>query len=130
MTSVLRSTALQLALAYAGLFIVSSLLLVGLLWWRTAAYLDREIDAVILADTQAVADRFRDFGLDGAIATVSERAEASRDVNAIYLLVDPTLAPVAGNLEAWPLQVGREAGWHQADMVHRGQIRATRLLSV
>ena len=98
MTSVLRSTALQLALAYAGLFIVSSLLLVGLLWWRTAAYLDREIDAVILADTQAVADRFRDFGLDGAIATVSERAEASRDVNAIYLLVDPTLAPVAGGI--------------------------------
>ena len=130
MIRVLRSTSLRLALGYAGLFIASSLLLVGLLWWRTAAYLDREIDAVILADTQAIADRFRDFGLEGAIATVSERAAASQDENAIYLLVDPALAPVAGNLSAWPLQVGRAPGWHQADMVHNGQIRATRLLSV
>jgi signal transduction histidine kinase len=130
MVRVLRSTSLRLALGYAGLFIASSLLLVGLLWWRTTAYLDREIDAVILADTQAIADRFRDFGLEGAIATVSERATASQDENAIYLLVDPTLAPVAGNLSAWPLQVGRAPGWHQADMVHKGQVRATRLLSV
>jgi signal transduction histidine kinase len=130
MIRVLRSTSLRLALGYAGLFIASSLLLVGLLWWRTTAYLDREIDAVILADTQAIADRFRDFGLEGAIATVSERAAASQDENAIYLLVDPALAPVAGNLSAWPLQVGRAPGWHQADMVHNGQIRATRLLSV
>src|SRR5581483_9226026 len=129
MIRVLRSTALRLALGYAGLFI-ASLLLVGLLWWRTAAYLNREIDAVILADTQAIADRFRDFGLTGAIATVAERVEASRDENAIYLLADPSLAPVAGNLAAWPLQVGRTPGWHQADMVHNGQIRATRLLSV
>src|SRR5476649_1854699 len=72
MTRILPSTSLRLALGYAGLFIVSSLLLVGLLWWRTAAYLDREIDAVILADTQAIADRFRDFGLNGAIQAVSE----------------------------------------------------------
>jgi hypothetical protein len=38
----LRSTSLQLALGYAGLFVVSSLLLVGLLWWRTAGYLERK----------------------------------------------------------------------------------------
>ena len=107
MVRVLRSTSLRLALGYAGLFIASSLLLVGLLWWQTTTYLDREIDAVILADTQAIADRFRDFGLEGAIETVSERAAASQDENAIYLLADPTLAPVAGNLSAWPLQVGR-----------------------
>lgn len=130
MIRVLRSTSLRLALGYAGLFIASSLLLVGLLWWRTTAYLDREIDAVILADTQAIADRFRDFGLEGAVETVSERAAASQDENAIYLLADPALAPVAGNLSAWPLQVGRAPGWHQAAMVHKGQIRATRLLNV
>jgi hypothetical protein len=130
MVRLLPSTSLRLALAYAGLFIVSSLLLVGLLWWRTAGYLDREIDAVILADTQAIADRFRDFGLAGAIETVSERATTNRDENAIYLLADPELGPVAGNLAAWPLQVGTQAGWHQTDMVHQGLLRATRLLAV
>ena len=131
MMRLLPSTSLRLALAYAGLFIASSLLVVGLLWWRTAGYLDREIDAVILADTQAIADRFRDFGLAGAIETVSERAAAKRDQNAIYLLVMPDLTPVAGNLGAWPLQqIGTKAGWHQAAMVHQGQQRMTRLLSI
>src|SRR5579863_2991194 len=129
MIRLLPSTSLRLALAYAGLFIASSLLVVGLLWWRTAGYLDREIDAVILADTQAIADRFRDFGLAGAIESVSERAAAERDQNAIYLLVTPDLTPVAGNLAAWPRRIGVTAGWYQADMVHRGEQRATRLLS-
>ncbi len=130
MSRLLQSTSVRLALGYALLFVVSSLLLVGLLWWRTAAYLDREIEAVILADTQAVADRFRDAGLAGAIRTVAERAQISGDPNAIYLLADPALTPVAGNLEAWPLQIGIQPGWHQADMVHNGQVRATRLLSI
>ena len=49
MRNLLRSTAVRLAFGYAVLFIVSSLLLAGFLWWRTALYLDREIDAVIIA---------------------------------------------------------------------------------
>ena len=49
-----RSTAVRLAFGHAVLFVVSSLLLTGFLWWRTALYLDREIDAVIIADAQAI----------------------------------------------------------------------------
>jgi signal transduction histidine kinase len=130
MVRLLRSTSFRLALAYAVLFIVSSLLLVGLLWWRTAAYLDREIDAVILAETQAIADRFRDLGLLGAIEIVAERVDASRDENAIYLLADPALVPIAGNMSAWPLKVGAKPGWYQTDMAHKGRLRATRLLRI
>jgi hypothetical protein len=55
----LRSTSVRLALGYAVLFILSSALLVGLLWWRTADYLDRATEAVIVADTQAIGDRRR-----------------------------------------------------------------------
>ncbi|MBV8166146.1 MAG: HAMP domain-containing histidine kinase [Alphaproteobacteria bacterium] len=124
------STSLRLALAFAGLFVASSLLLVGVLWWRTTAYLDREIDAVILADTRAVADRLRDFGLVGAIETVADRVAANRDAYAIYLLTDPGFRPVAGNLDGWPREAGREPGWYQAEMRRAGQERATRLLSV
>ena len=76
---------MRLALGYAGLFIASSLLLVGLLWWRTAAYLDREIDAVIVADTQAIGERLRDFGLEDAAQTVQDRVRSDIDRNAIFL---------------------------------------------
>src|SRR5579859_4508569 len=130
MTRLLRSTSVRLALGYAGLFIVSSLLLVGLLWWLTAGYLDREIDAVILSDTRTVGDSLRDFGLPGAVDLVRTRVGEHGDENAIYLLTGPLLRPIAGNLDAWPAQVGREPGWYQADMVHGGHIHATRLLHI
>ncbi|MDB5397345.1 MAG: hypothetical protein JWM91_4851 [Rhodospirillales bacterium] len=129
MTRLFRSGSVRLALGYAGLFIVSSLLLVGLLWWRTVGYLDRETDAVILSDTRAVGDRLRDFGLVGAIETVQDRG-TNGDKNAIYLLVNPAFEPLAGNLSAWPSEVGYTTGWSHAEMVHAGQTRATRLLNV
>ncbi len=130
MIRLLRSTSLRLALGYAGLFIASSLLLVGLLWWRTASYLDREIDAVILADTRAIGDRLRSSGVPGAIEAIGERAGESGDKNAIYLLVDPLNQPLAGNLNSWPPEIGHATGWYQSEMLHGSQTRATRLLNV
>jgi signal transduction histidine kinase len=129
MIRLLRSSSARLALGYAGLFIASSLLLVSLLWWRTAGYLDREIDAVILSDTRAVGDRLRDFGLAGAIETVRDRA-ANGDKNAIYLLANPAFEPLAGNLNGWPPTVGYATGWSQAKMMRGGQTHETRLLNV
>ncbi|HLN22401.1 MAG TPA: HAMP domain-containing sensor histidine kinase [Patescibacteria group bacterium] len=130
MTRLLRSTAVRLALGYATIFILSSMILVGLLWWRTTAYLDREVDAVILADTQAVGDRLRDFGLPGAIETINERVGKAGDERAIYLLTDPALVPVAGNLDAWPLEIGHSQGWHQIQLTFQGRIHPTRVLYV
>jgi signal transduction histidine kinase len=130
MIKLLRSTSMRLALGYAGLFVVFSLILVGLLWWRTAAYLDREIDAVILSDTRAIGDRLRDFGLAGALETVRERTGASGDKNAIYLMTNPAFQPLAGNLASWPSEVSPKPGWYQLPMLHNGDLRATRLLNV
>ncbi len=125
-----RSTSVRLALVYAVVFVLSSLLLVGFVWWRTAAYLDREVNAVILADTRAIGDRLRDFGLLGAVEAINERVGKASDARAIYLLADPSLEPVAGNIAAWPLDVGREQGWHQIELTYRNQLHATRMLYV
>jgi signal transduction histidine kinase len=130
MRSPLRSTAVRLAFGYAAIFILSSLLLVGFLWWRTASYLDREVNAVILADAQAIGDRLNDFGLPGAIQTINERVGETGDEHAIYLLADPTLTPVAGNLVAWPAALGHDPGWHELELARGGQLHATRVLFV
>jgi signal transduction histidine kinase len=130
MLRLFRSTAVRLALGYAGIFILSSLTLAGFLWWRTATYLDSEVDAVILADTQAVGDRLHDFGLPGAIQTVKERVGRAGDDHAIYLLADPTLTPIAGNLDGWPLGIGRQPGWHQIQLAYHNTLHATRFLYV
>ena len=130
MNRFLRSTSIRLALGYAGLFIVSSLILVGFLWWRTASYLDREIDAVIIADTQAIGDRLRDFGLSGAIQTINERISRTADEHTVYLLTDPKLTPIAGNIDAWPLDVGRPQGWYQVQLVRDDKPYPTRVFNV
>jgi len=124
--NLIRSTAVRLAFFYAVLFIISSLLLTGFLWWRTALYLDSEIDAVIVADAQAIADRLRDFGLPGAIETINERVVHASDEHAIYLLVDPTLHPIVGNLAAWPLEARSEPGWHDINIERDGRLHVTR----
>ena len=129
MLKLLRSTSVRLALAFAGLFMLSSLVFAGIIWWRTADYMDRETQAVILSDTRAVADSLRDFGLAGAIDTVRERVGQHSDAYAIYLLTDPALRPLAGNVAAWPITVPRAPGQYQAEMVHGGELRATELLN-
>src|SRR3546814_533904 len=130
MLKYLRSTSLRLALGYAGLFLVSSMALIGLVWWNTTGYLDRETDAVIAADIRAIGDRLQDFGLAGAIQTVNERVLADADKKAIYLLTDPVLTPLAGNVDAWPAEIGRQPGWHEVDLVYQNRLHATRLLHV
>lgn len=128
--AILRSTSIRLAVGYALLFVLSAFVLVGFFWWRTAAYLEREVNAVILSDTQAIGDRLQDFGLSGAIETINQRVRQHADEHAIYLLADPALAPVAGNLAAWPLRVGHQTGWYQVELARDDKLYATRVLYV
>ena len=96
--------------------------LVGYLWWRTTNYLERETDAVIIADTRAIGDRLRDFGLPGALDAINDRLKRAADEHAIYLLTDPLMTPVGGNLSAWPAQVGRDPGWYEIKIVQDGKL--------
>lgn len=126
----LRSASVRIALSYAVVFIASTLILVGYLWWQTTSYLEQETDAVILADTRAIGDRLRDFGLPGALAAINDRLKLAADEHAVYLLTDPMLTPVGGNLSAWPAQVGREPGWYEVKVVQNDKLHATRILNV
>jgi len=130
MPNLLRSTSVRLALVFAALFVAAALALAALLWWQTGAYLGRETDAVITADTDAIGDRLRDFGLPGAVTTIQERVQETQDEHAIYLLADPALRPLAGNLNAWPAAVGPEPGWYRATLERGGRAYAAQLLHV
>jgi signal transduction histidine kinase len=129
-TRLLRSTSVRLALGYALLFILSSGVLGGFLWWRTTGYLDRAIEDVIVADTRAIGDRLRDFGLAGAVEVVNTRVRRVGDDRAIYLLTDPRKQPVTGNLAAWPPDVGDRPGWYMASLTRDERRRLTRILYV
>lgn len=125
-----RSTSLRIALVYGALVITAVFALEGFFWWRANGYLDREISAVIIADTQAVGDSLRDFGLEGARERIDDRVRQTADEHAVYLLSDPARVPVAGNLAGWPAEVGAAEGWYDVPLMRDGIEHATRILHV
>ena len=125
-----RSISVRIALVYAALVIAAVFALEAFVWWRTTGYLDREITAVIVADTQAVGDALRDFGLEGARDRINDRVQQTADEHAVYLLSDPVRAAVAGNLADWPAQVGAAEGWYDVPLLRDGVEHATRILHV
>jgi signal transduction histidine kinase len=130
MLSVFRSTSVRLALGYAVLFVASSLLLVGLMWWRMAGYLDRKTAAVIRADTQAISDDFRFEGLPGVIEMINELRGEVADGNAVYLLADASLKPIAGNLGRWPSNLEVKPGWYELSLFADHRVRVVRIQEV
>jgi len=94
-------------MVYAGLLAISAAALAFYLWWATAGLLDRQTEAAIRADAQGLSERWEEGGLPALVLTIRERLEENVDDDAIYLLVDPKLQPLAGNLRGWPDRVVR-----------------------
>jgi hypothetical protein len=74
-------------------------------WWATAGLLDRQTEAVISATGQDLSKRWADGGLSALVVTIDDRLAQNVDYDAIYLLVDPSMKRIAGNLAGWPSSV-------------------------
>ena len=109
MRRVFRSAGVRLAVAYAGLFGLSALALVVVLWFATLGLLNGQVDAAIRADALGLAERWQDGGPQALLSTIAERLAGNVDEDAIYLVVDAEGRHVTGNLAAWPDRV-QEAG--------------------
>jgi signal transduction histidine kinase len=112
----LYSAGFRFAIIYAVLLAVSAAALAFYLWWATAGLLDRQTEAAIRADAQGLAERWNDGGPPSLIATIRERLEQNVDDDAIYLLVDPGMQPITGNLQRWP------EGVRQPDVLYELQV--------
>ncbi len=100
--SLWRSAGLRLAIVYAVLFALSALALVLFLWWATAGLLDRQVEAAMRADAQGLSEQWANGGLAALKTTIDDRLAENVDDDAIYLLADPAMRPLAGNLAKWP----------------------------
>ena len=67
--------------------------------------LDRQTEAAIHADAQGLSERWAEGGLPALVLTIEDRLAGNVDDDAIYLLVDPMMQRIAGNLERWPSTV-------------------------
>ena len=64
--------------------------------------LDRQIAAAIRADAQGLSEQWEGGGLEALQSTIEDRLAQNVDDDAIYLLTDKGMHPLAGNLTGWP----------------------------
>jgi signal transduction histidine kinase len=107
----LRSTFFRLARLYAGLTLVTMLMTLGFIYWATAGYMDREINATIDEEILGLNEQYENRGLGGLTETIGERVSLEANRDAVYLLADSSFRPLAGNLETWPAEPVDDAGW-------------------
>ena len=107
----LHSSTFRLALIYMVLFGVSVLMLLGFIYWSTAAYLTQQTDATIEAEIADLAERYRTTGLAGLTTLISARLSRKPAGSAIYLLVDKDFDSLLGNLDRWPRGAEIKDGW-------------------
>jgi signal transduction histidine kinase len=116
----LRSAGVRFALIYAALLGLSAASLAVFLWWATAGLLDRQTEAAIRADAQGLSERWLDGNLPALMLTIDDRLAQNVDDDAIYLLVDPNMRRLAGNLSAWPSTVTEANTWYPLPVEHAG----------
>jgi signal transduction histidine kinase len=107
----LRSTVLRFTLGYLLLFALSAALLLAWLYWSVTDYLEQQSEDVIAAEVQGLAEQYRARGLNGLVGVLRERSGEGGDPEAVYLLTDPRLLPIAGNLSQWPVGAEVRDDW-------------------
>ncbi|HEY0185169.1 MAG TPA: HAMP domain-containing sensor histidine kinase [Rhodopila sp.] len=115
-----RSAGFRFGLIYALLLAVSATALAVFLWWATAGLLDRQTEAAINADAQGLAERWADGGLPALVVTIEDRLAQNIDDDAIYLLVDPNMKRITGNLASWPPSVTEVGSWYGLPVIRAG----------
>jgi signal transduction histidine kinase len=106
-----RTSTFRLALFYFGLFAVSALAVLGLVYYHTVIYADQQTDETIDAEITGLAEHYQQRGLAGLIAVISDRSDPGRGTSMLYLLTDQRQHVLAGNLAGWPDATVGPDGW-------------------
>src|SRR5262245_29878329 len=101
----LRMSSARLALLYTALVTVLTGTLLITVYLFTRSALEREISAVVRAETEDLADELRLGGVERVADTLRLRTDSWGRTGAVFLLADEQFRPVAGNLSEWPRDV-------------------------
>ena len=112
-----RTIAFRLTLLYVALFTASVASILGFIYWSTVEVIGSQTTATIEAEIKGLAEQYEDGGLAGLVAAIRERASEGGD--SVYLVVDPALGPLAGNLTAWPPGASAQSEWVSLHLLRR-----------
>jgi signal transduction histidine kinase len=111
LTKTLTSSTFRLALIAIGTFgmIVSAIF--SYVYLSTSSYVRSRSDRAIMTEYSSLRGAYQRSGRDGLIALIRERVADSNFADNAYLLADPSLTALAGNLKAWPSNATAASGW-------------------
>jgi signal transduction histidine kinase len=100
--SLLRTQAFRIALIYIAMFAISVFAIVAFTYWNTARALNSQTDQTIEAEITGLNEQYQRQGLRGLTDVIISRSV--RGGQGLYLLADYYRRPIAGNLDAWPVE--------------------------
>jgi signal transduction histidine kinase len=95
---ILRTSSFRLTLLYAGLFGCSALILLGVIYGATGAYMASSLDAAIDSDIAELEESLRAGGNEALTAQVMERVRQTPNGPMYYLLQDSRGRVTTGNI--------------------------------
>lgn len=111
MQRVIRSSSFRLLLLYLLLFTLSTSSLLGVIYWATAGFMEREAKATIEAEIASLAEHYAQNELVGLLDTIQSRLERNPTSASIYLLTDAFRNPIKGNIDRLPESLAKSNGW-------------------
>jgi signal transduction histidine kinase len=124
----LRSSTFRLALIWIAIFGTVVAALLGYVYSSTASYLRSRSDQAIVNEFATLRHAYAGGGRDRLIAAIAQHIADGHFESGVYLLVDPSGAPLAGNLAAWPQSLKGAAGWGDFSAERKADAAAPPLL--
>ncbi|OAN53696.1 two-component sensor histidine kinase [Paramagnetospirillum marisnigri] len=118
--SLLGTTTFRLALSYLGIFTVSAVALLVLVSWSTTMFIEWQVQETVEAEATGLSEVYRDRDLVGLSEIIGHRVRQDLDARATYLLMGLDGHVLAGNLRAWPPEVGSQVGWARFHIMPTG----------
>ena len=107
----LRTSTFRYAVLYMAVFGLSVCGVLAFVYWSTVSVIDEQSDATIEAEITGLAEQYRERKLLGLVEIIRNRSKGQSGRRGVYLLTDPFMTPLAGNLTAWPVAAQGEPRW-------------------
>lgn len=107
----LRSSTFKLALIAIAAFGIIVSAIFAYVYLSTIAYVRGRSDHAIMTEYSSLREDYKRSGRDGLIDGIRRRMTYRSFGDHVYLLVDPSMTVLAGNLKEWPPRVGTASGW-------------------
>ena len=108
---VLDTSPFRIAIVYSIVFACGAAALLGAVDFAVSRVVDGSTDNLIEAEVQGLREQMVVLSRSDFIELIEQRSQDQDVRGAVYLMVDPQLRPVAGNVPAWPKIEASQGKW-------------------